>query len=744
MSGSRKFEVDINLKVNDEGIRKAQAEIRELDNSSADVDVTSDDSEVKKVQNEVDEIDNESVEPEMKVDDSDFQKKKREVDDLDGKDIKLNLAMESFSQGLSTAKQGISDLASHMNEVAQAGMQTEQNMAFLKMNLGAEKAKSTMQDISNIVASMPGDDNTMRSVLSTAQALGNNLKPQEMKAATGTMADYMSASATMGKQAVESQQDIMKYLLDGNTAELERGSIVSSRVDKLKEATTFMERQKAMQEVLNELGYGGISQQDTMLNKQAEWEGMIYNSQDALSSMWLGAQKGAMDYILKLNDATNGIVGMGIVASQMVLGPFTDIMTGLGQIGTGFKTLSNMNLFEKLGGKLDGFKNRLINIGTTAKNVFTGIPSKLSALKTSLINVGNTAKTTALRMLELGKSALIAGYNALKAGAMWLVEKARLIASTIASYAAEAAQWALNLAMSANPIGIIIVAITALIAVLGYLYFNNEQVKNAVDGVFASLQSFLGLIVGGVQSAISGFISWLGNLYSWLSQLGTQVSGAVNGVIGVLTGIIDSIVGILNGIWLTVINWFTMLQTMSPQQVLLLIIGVINTLNPFASLISGVLARVLPVFLSRASSWISGTVGKVKSLVSSVVSTVSSLPSKISSAISGVVNAFTSPFRQAWNVISPILSQIENGVNTIRSVIPFMGFDGSADFGFEDFGFDGTLNNTISSASSNGGLGNTTINNNNTFNGIIEEAASQYIVDSITSYTRKQNLIRGR
>ena len=744
MSGSRKFEVDINLKVNDEGIRKAQAEIRELDNSSADVDVTSDDSEVKKVKNEVDEIDNESVEPEMKVDDSDFQKKKREVDDLDGKDIKLNLAMESFSQGLSTAKQGISDLASHMNEVAQAGMQTEQNMAFLKMNLGAEKAKSTMQDISNIVASMPGDDNTMRSVLSTAQALGNNLKPQEMKDATGTMADYMSASATMGKQAVESQQDIMKYLLDGNTAELERGSIVSSRVDKLKEATTFMERQKAMQEVLNELGYGGISQQDTMLNKQAEWEGMIYNSQDALSSMWLGAQKGAMDYILQLNDATNGIVGMGIVASQMVLGPFTDIMTGLGQIGTGFKTLSNMNLFEKLGGKLDGFKNRLKDIGTTAKNVFTGIPSKLSALKTSLINVGNTAKTTALRMLELGKSALIAGYNALKAGAMWLVEKARLIASTIASYAAEAAQWALNLAMSANPIGIIIVAITALIAVLGYLYFNNEQVKNAVDGVFASLQSFLGLIVGGVQSAISGFISWLGNLYSWLSQLGTQVSGAVNGVIGVLTGIIDSIVGILNGIWVAVINWFTMLQTMIPQQVLLLIIGVINTLNPFASLISGVLARVLPVFLSRASSWISGTVGKVKSLVSSVVSTVSSLPSKISSAISGVVNAFTSPFRQAWNVISPILSQIENGVNTIRSVIPFMGFDGSADFGFEDFGFDGTLNNTISSASSNGGLGNTTINNNNTFNGIIEEAASQYIVDSITSYTRKQNLIRGR
>jgi hypothetical protein len=145
-----------------------------------------------------------------------------------------------------------------------------------------------------------------------------------MKAAAGTMADYMSGAATMGKQALESQQDIMKYLLDGNTAELERGSIVSSQVDKLKEATTFQERQAAMQEVLNQLGYGGISQQDTMLNKQAEWEGMLYNSKDALSSMWLGAEKGAMDYILKLNDASNGLVGMGLVAGQMVAGPLVD------------------------------------------------------------------------------------------------------------------------------------------------------------------------------------------------------------------------------------------------------------------------------------------------------------------------------------------------------------------------------------------------------------------------------------
>ena len=268
---------------------------------------------------------------------------------IDVDDAAVQQAMQNLSDGVGKTKQGVIDLKNAIQEIEQAGMQSEQNKAFLEMNLGAEEAAKQYQRISDIVASMPGDDNTMRSVLSTAQALGNNLKPEEMEAATKTMADYMAGSATMGKMATESQQDIMKYLLDGNTAELERGSIVSSQVDKLKEANTFQERQAAMQQVLNDLGYGGIATQDTMLNKQAEWEGMLYNSQDALSSMWLGAEKGAMDYILQLNDATGGLVGMGIVAGSVAGGPIIDTVSGLGQMATGMKAIKDLGMVKWLG-----------------------------------------------------------------------------------------------------------------------------------------------------------------------------------------------------------------------------------------------------------------------------------------------------------------------------------------------------------------------------------------------------------
>ena len=319
---------------------------------AADVD----DEQVKALEELLDSLADKVVGFEVAVDDDGLDAAGEKEEGLNGSaefvidvdDTAVQMAMSNLSDGVGKAKQGMLELKDAIQEVEQAGMQSEQNKAFLEMNLGADKAKQTYQDISDIVASMPGDDNTMRSVLSTAQALGNDLKPEEMEAATKTMADYMSGSATMGKMATESQQDIMKYLLDGNTAELERGSIVSSQVDKLKEANTFMERQQAMQEVLNELGYGGISTQDTMLNKQAEWEGMLYNSQDALSSMWLGAEKGAMDYVLQLNDATNGLVGMGVVAGTLAGGPIIDTVTGLGQMAMGMKAIKDIGMISYL------------------------------------------------------------------------------------------------------------------------------------------------------------------------------------------------------------------------------------------------------------------------------------------------------------------------------------------------------------------------------------------------------------
>lgn len=408
---------------------------------------------------------------------------------IDVDESAVQQAMQNLSDGVGKTKQGVIDLKNAIQEIEQAGMQSEQNKAFLTMNLGAEEAAKQYQRISDIVASMPGDDNTMRSVLSTAQALGNNLKPEEMEAATKTMADYMAGSATMGKMATESQQDIMKYLLDGNTAELERGSIVSSQVDKLKQATTFQERQAAMQQVLNDLGYGGIATQDTMLNKQAEWEGMLYNSQDALSSMWLGAEKGAMDYILKLNDATGGLVGMGIVAGSVAGGPIIDTISGLGQMATGMQAIKDVGIVSYL---------RELTI-----------VSKLSAASEAVLSAATAAYGTIVAVLT-GEITL-----------------------------AEAATMAWNAVLAMNPIILVVIALIALAAALIWAYQNVDWFRAMVNNAWQSIVMFAQQIYSFISGALQGLVNAIAVAGAWLV-------GRVQAAFSAIWGIISAAMNLWN------------------------------------------------------------------------------------------------------------------------------------------------------------------------------------------------------
>ena len=523
---------------------------------AADVD----DEQVKELEDLLNSLADKVVGFEVAVDDDGLDAAGEKEESLNGSaefvidvdDAAVQQAMTNLSDGVGKAKQGVLDLKNALQEVEQAGMQSEQNKAFLEMNLGADEAKQTWKDISDIVASMPGDDNTMRSVLSTAQALGNDLNPSEMEAATKTMADYMAGSATMGKQSVESQQDIMKYLLDGNTAELERGSIVSSQVDKLKEANTFQERQIAMQEVLNDLGYGGIAQQDTMLNKQAEWEGMLYNSSDALSSMWLGAEKGAMDYVLQLNDATNGLVGMGIVAGSVAGGPIIDTVSGLGQMAMGMQAIKNLGMIQWLSQlnivtKLSAAANWLLSGAQAVLNAIMAmnpiilVVIALIALAAALIwayqnvdwframvdNAWQSIVTFGQQLYSFISGALSGLVSAITAAGAWLVGRIQASFSAI---------WSI---------------ISAAMGLWNQATAKAREIANLIGQAFQGVRGTVQSAFNGVTNAITAPFM---NAYNTLKPIIDNIKGAwdmlmgIGGSAGIVTGSAGISMGSVSGI----------------------------------------------------------------------------------------------------------------------------------------------------------------------------------------------------
>lgn len=131
------------------------------------------------------------------------------------------------------------------------------------------------------------------------------------------------------------------------------------------------------------------------------------------------------------------------------------------------------------------------------------------------------------------------------------IHRASMIASSIAMYATAAAQWALNAAMSANPIGLVIIAIVALIAAFVWLVTHFQAVSEFCTSMWESptaaiiafmmgpigwlIYAAMGLIANWDQvkawftllwedpkAALSQFYDWvmskLGGLFDWISE----------------------------------------------------------------------------------------------------------------------------------------------------------------------------------------------------------------------------------
>lgn len=87
--------------------------------------------------------------------------------------------------------------------------------------------------------------------------------------------------------------------------------------------------------------------------------------------------------------------------------------------------------------------------------------------------------------------------------AAWLAfGGAQKIASAI-STAYTAVQWALNAAMNANPIGLIILAITALVAAFVYLWNNCESFRNFWIGLWDSIMQILSPVIEWIKQAFA-------------------------------------------------------------------------------------------------------------------------------------------------------------------------------------------------------------------------------------------------
>lgn len=321
-----------------------------------------------------------------------------------------------------------------------------------------------------------------------------------------------------------------------------------------------------------------------------------------------------------ISDAFNG-AKMHIDSFKTKIGSLKQSVADLGSrisnsLSTGWnsaKTAISSGV-DALKVKFASLKTAIINAGNAIR---TAAANFVNFGRTLITNVGSAAKNLATSLVNLGRSALTAGANALRSAAMWLVQKVQVVASTVANWAATASQWALNIAMSANPIMIVVLAIIALVAILGYLYFNNEQVRQAVDGLGQAFIMVGQIIYTSIIGAIQWVIAALEGLWNYIMTLGGLLPAQVS-----ITGnsIIDSVLAVL------------MFIATLPLQLAMIFTNIIARVLGFGNNFSQRMIQAASKAVSNFGSQISQLPGKLSAELQNMLSLVNdwaaTLPAK--------------------------------------------------------------------------------------------------------------------
>lgn len=256
--------------------------------------------------------------------------------------------------------------------------------------------------------------------------------------------------------------------------------------------------------------------------------------------------------------------------SQAATNGLQQFIQGISDTGA-FQALSNMvssigNALSALGGAFASIATTIApglqglsdagSIGTTVGDAFNGAAGIIQALADKLTQFGDWVSANA----EPISGALIAiggGFAAFKAASVISAVVSALQGFSLASTAASIGQWALNAAMNANPVMILVTAIGALVAALVWFFTQTETGRqiwsqftaflgNCVNNIIAFFQSLPGRIGAFFQSAADGARNTWNSVVDWFKGLPGRILDAIGNVGSIL---VNAGASIINGFW---------------------------------------------------------------------------------------------------------------------------------------------------------------------------------------------------
>lgn len=277
--------------------------------------------------------------------------------------------------------------------------------------------------------------------------------------------------------------------------------------------------------------------------------------------------------------------------------------------------------------------------------VASEIVDAITKVSDAVGKMGDGVKKAAAWYQDLNKAQIASSVSA----------KAHAVAvglQTAATNIATVAQTAFNVAMAANPIGLIVLAIAAVVAGLVWFFTQTEIGKQIfgefvkfVSGVFGNIVSVISTVANAIMVPFQNFLAFVSPIFNTLWQI---VSSIFILIVALVATAIESIAQPF--IWLFQ-NWQT----------------VWNNICGFVSTIWNMIVGVVTAYIDTMNAIISTIVNAIMTVISPIVNWINDniiqpIANFFSGLWNGIVQGVSGFIQGVMNVISPITNWINSNI----------------------------------------------------------------------------------
>lgn len=574
---------------------------------------------------------------------------------------KHNQLVDSYNKESAKLKQLESTVGTTSDEYKQQAAVVKQLESAVKQSSAAQSANEKSMSDMRVAISNAGADinkttrelNSLENELQHAEGGFTVFKGVIANLASSVISGAVNAVQDLAREAVSSSDALFKFGQTMGFAGYDGKTIKRAKADMKEYADKTVYDLDTVANTTAQLAangikdFTGLTQAAGNLNAVAGGNADTFKSVAMVMTQTAGAGKlttenwnqladaipgasGRLQEAMRKNGAFTGDFREAMAKGEITADEFNQAIMELGSEPVAVEAAQSVETFEGA-------------IGNMQAEVVSGLMEIIDAIGMENLTGFINAATTGIKNLIPIIKTLVEIFPALAAGAASYLAYTTAVqimtkgwkSLAIAQKAAAAAQKLLNLAMAANPIGLLIAAFSALAVGLVIAYKRSETFRNVVNGAFKNVKQIVIPIVNTIKATIT--TAW--NLIS------TITATVWNGIQAIITAVASGISAVVTGYW-------NIIQTVT--QTAWSLIQAITSGN------WGAVRSIISNAVSAISSTVSGVFGSLSNTVTSIWNAIRGTTSSVWNSIRGAIE---SPMNAAANAVRNIINRIKGFFN---------------------------------------------------------------------------------